>query len=624
MEKTMAEMAPPVMEEMTGGLFPTAVSEEKLQEVYKKSLQKIFGTSKVFLDVASKTKQQTKQTYQDIVQDKMAEHYARGLQSLEQREWGKAVAALSKAIYLCPEKVELYVKRAEAFLQLCDLQSAALNLQKACSIAPPLKEHMELLALTYYLQGQRLFEQNSHLDALEFFTHAAELEPQNRHYHMCSISCLIALGRFTECMRLLNKQLEEEQGNADIYVVRARLYDQLNKATLCYQNVHTALSLDPQHHDALNLRDKMMAKAEEAKDKAVSLAVQGHLQDALKKICCAIENNPLSAKYHIFRGTVYKKLNDFSPAVDDFVRAMQLCNAGGRYRSEDMELYTEAEHQLLLTYNDFAVHCYMKGFYQEGALLLNKALKGDKSRKELYMNRGDCFFQLGELAFALADYQQAFDLDEEDWGIRTRVAELLDELGLQAQHQRQYQQAERHFSEAIKKHPLLPQLYLHRARLRRTVQNITGAQEDAVISVLLSPKSEETAPTIMNFFPGKTLEEIITSKLASSAQDVLGRNLENLPATCKDSIQSTHRQMDGALPRTSRELAVCMTDQQLADMVCKRKKLKTDIQAVLNQQGYLKSRAPRITRPAQPPEEPPDTQAPYHWKTFGLGVTSAR
>ncbi|XP_073495978.1 tetratricopeptide repeat protein 16 [Phyllobates terribilis] len=622
MEVTKAEMDNPVLEGMTGALFPTTVSEEKLEESWNKSLKKIFGSSRVFLDVRSESNQCTKSTYEDIVHEKMMEHYERGLRCLAQKEWERAITAFSKAIYLCPEKTELYAKRAEAFLQICDFQSAALNLKKACSIVSPEKEHIELLALTYFLQGQRLLEQNCHMDALEAFTCAAEVQPRNRQYHMHSISCLAALGRYAECIHLLNKQLEEERGDPDMYATRARLYDQLNKATLCYQDVHTALSLDPQHREALGLRDKMMAKAEDAKDKAVNLAVQGQLQEALKKICFAIENNRLSAEYHIFRGTVYKKLKDFSPAVDDFVRALQLCHTEDSYGGEGKRLYAEAEDQLLLTYNDFAVHCYMKGFYQEGVLLLNQALRGQRNKKELYMNRGDCFFQLGELVFALADYQQAFDLDEEDWGIRTRVAKLLDALGLRAQDQRQYQQAERHFSEAIRKNPLLPQLYLHRARLRRSLQNIMFAQEDALISILLNPKSQEIAPTIMDFFPGKTLDEIINSKLASSAQSSLGRNVENLPVTCKDGNQSTCEHKDGALPGTRRDLAVCITNQQLVEMVGKRRKLKMDILAERNRQGYLKSTAPRVCRPPQ--EETPATGAPYHWKTFGLGLTSTR
>ncbi|XP_069604476.1 tetratricopeptide repeat protein 16 [Ranitomeya imitator] len=624
MGETMAEMDNPVLEGVTSDLFSTAVSEEKLEESRNKSLKKIFGSSRVFLDVHSESNQCIKSTYEDIVYEKMTEHYKRGLRCLAQKDWERAITAFSKAIYLCPEKVELYAKRAEAFLQICDFQSAAVNLKKACSIASPQKEHVELLALTYSLQGQRLLEQNCHMDALEAFTCAAEVQPQNRQYHMHSISCLAALGRYAECIHLLNKQLEEDGGDPDMYAARARLYDQLNKATLCYQDVHTALSMDPQHREALSLRDKMMAKAEEAKDKAVNLAVQGQLQEALKKICFAIENNRLSAEYHIFRGTVYKKLKDFSPAVDDFVRALQLCHTEDGYGGEGKRLYAEAENQLLLAYNDFAVHCYMKGFYQEGVLLLNQALRGQRSKKELYMNRGDCFFQLGELVFALADYQQAFDLDEEDWGSRTRLAKLLDALGLQAQDQRQYQQAERHFSEAIRKHPLLPQLYLHRAKLRRSLHNIMCAREDALISILLNPKSQETAPTMIDFFPGKTLDEIITSKLASSARSSLGRNLENLPTTCKHGTQSTCGHKDGALHGTRRDLAVCMTDHQLVEMVGKRRKLKVDIQAERNRQGYLMSKAPRVCRPPPPQEEASDTGAPYHWKTFGLGLTSSR
>lgn len=85
---------------------------------------------------------------------------------------------------------------------------------------------------------------------------------------------------------------------------------------------------------------------------------------------------------------MYRKLKDFSPAVDDFVRAMQLCITESEPDFQDLQLHKEAETQLILTYNDFAVHCYMKGFYQDGVLLLNKALKGEKNKKELYINRG--------------------------------------------------------------------------------------------------------------------------------------------------------------------------------------------------------------------------------------------
>ncbi|CAH2316229.1 tetratricopeptide repeat 16 isoform X1 [Pelobates cultripes] len=340
-------------------------------------------------------KWQTHQTQRYVIRNRsdrtcqaLVANYENGLKSMCQGQWENAVISFSKAINLDPEKPELYVKRAEAFIQLCDFQSAALNLQKACCTAHPRKEDVELLAFTYYLQGQSLFEQSCFIEALESFTRAAELQPRNAQYHMHSISCLEALGRHAECIRLVNKKLEEEQGNADLYVFRARLYEYLNKTTLSYKDVQTALSLNPHHNEARTLQEKLVANAEKGKAKAVNYAVQGQFQEALSHICFAIDNNPSSAEYHIFRGTVHKGLKDYSAAVDDFVLAMQLCNADDEETDRAMELHSQAEYQLLLTYNDFAVHCYKKGFYQEGVQLLNKALKGEKNRKELYVNRG--------------------------------------------------------------------------------------------------------------------------------------------------------------------------------------------------------------------------------------------
>ncbi|XP_068105621.1 tetratricopeptide repeat protein 16-like [Hyperolius riggenbachi] len=68
--------------------------------------------------------------------------YEKGLLCLSQEEWENAVISFSKAINLCPEK------------------------------------------------GQSLFQQMRHMEALEFFTRASELQPQNRHYRMrrCSFT----------------------------------------------------------------------------------------------------------------------------------------------------------------------------------------------------------------------------------------------------------------------------------------------------------------------------------------------------------------------------------------------------------------------------------------------------
>ncbi len=106
---------------------------------------------------------------------------------------------------------------------------------------------------------------------------------------------------------------------------------------------------------------------------------------------------------------------------------------------ESAPTYIEAQRQLLLTYNDFAVECFTKGFYEEAIILLNKAIKGEKNEKGLYINRGDCFFRQANYQFAIADYQQALELDPMDDAIHSRVAVIHNEYGVQDFQDKNYQ-----------------------------------------------------------------------------------------------------------------------------------------------------------------------------------------
>ncbi|KAL8174693.1 UNVERIFIED_CONTAM: hypothetical protein K2H54_051489 [Gekko kuhli] len=131
-------------------IFPTAVTEEKLQEAREKSLRRIFGTTQTLRRIKSP------------------------------RKWGTLGNILQERV---ERAVELYEQKAEAFLQLCDFQSAALHLRKAYGMTLAKDECLARLAFILYLQGQSLYEQQVYLDALESFTRASELQPQKTLYH---------------------------------------------------------------------------------------------------------------------------------------------------------------------------------------------------------------------------------------------------------------------------------------------------------------------------------------------------------------------------------------------------------------------------------------------------------
>ena len=75
----------------------------------------------------------------------------------------------------------------------------------------------------------------------------------------------------------------------------------LLQTTLCYYDVKDALSLDPDHQEALVLMANLEVKAEELKQQATQLNLVNRHRDALQKISIAIETNPSVPEYHILR-----------------------------------------------------------------------------------------------------------------------------------------------------------------------------------------------------------------------------------------------------------------------------------------------------------------------------------
>ncbi|KAK9392471.1 tetratricopeptide repeat protein 16-like [Crotalus adamanteus] len=497
-------------------LFPTAVTEEKLQESKEKAITRIFGPAKTLLKVKNP---QRAGDFESILKSKIDEHCQEGHLYFSQGEWEKAITCYTKALNLDPNKAELYEKKAEAFLQLCDFQSAAMHLRKVYRVSPK-EEIRERLAFVVFIQGQSLYEQKVYLDALHSFTHACELQPQNTLYRIRSIACLAAMNRFNDCLQMVNEEVELEKNNADLFILRARLFEYFGKASCCFCNIQEALALDPGHVEAQLLLKKMTKEAERSKDLAVSLAIKGNLKGALLKINRAISYNPLDEKYFLFRGTLLRRLKDFSAAIDDYLKAVELCRA-----DEASEVRREAEKQVLLSYNDFAVHCYHKGCYEEAVQLLNKAVKGEKNEFGLYVNRGDCFLKMGQLNFAMADYQQALELRPLDPKLRWRIAWLSNETGMQDFRKKQYLQAETHFSSAVENDPWEVKYYLNRAKTRVFLQEFLGAKEDMISALLLNPSKEEVRTLMGNLFPGESPESLLSSKVGDLTKTILDRKL---------------------------------------------------------------------------------------------------
>lgn len=460
-------------------------------------------------------------TMKGVINGKSEEHFTQGLERTMHGQFEAAIMHFNKATNLQNRSVSFYVEKGETFLQLCDFSSAILNYRYARSLEPHDPHLIDRMAFLYFLQGQCHFDEGQYSRALQSFTKASEMRSSNTTYHMRAIACLAALGQHKECLALLTRIVESQSTvNPELYVMRARLHELFGHASLCYYDLQDALALDPLQPQANKLLDELKERAATSRKTASVLTLEGKLHEAINRTTTAIETNPAASEYHIFRGALYRRLKNFNAAIDDYILAMDKTG-----HIETDPVYLDAQKQLILTYNDFAIYCYQRGYYDEAIVLLNKSIKGEKTEKGLYINRGDCFVKQGDLIFALADYQQALEMDTSSWETKCRVGVVHNELGIISYKDKNYQDALQHFSLAIDHNPKVSQFYVHRARARYMTHSLKGAQQDVLIALLLNPKNDEAVPLASRLFPGRSLSEVLRSKIALDAQSVLKESL---------------------------------------------------------------------------------------------------
>lgn len=209
--------------------------------------------------------------------------------------------------------------------------------------------------------------------------------------------------------------------------------------------------------------DEIQATADGLRNTALILSLSNRVKDALVKINSAIRLNPDQPEYLLQRGILYKRMRDFNSCIEDFLVGLEKI---ALLEVNDEQLVANFRRQILLTYNEFSIVCYEKGFYDEGITLLEKAIRLEKNEKGFYINRGDCFNMKGEKNFALLDYEQAAELDPQDEEIKNRIAKIYYEYGVSKYDEKNYEESTNNFTKCIEYAPGNCKYYISRARTK--------------------------------------------------------------------------------------------------------------------------------------------------------------
>lgn len=134
--------------------------------------------------------------------------------------------------------------------------------------------------------------------------------------------------------------------------------------------------------------NELKEKADRLRNSGVILGLNNRLVDGIVQLTQAIQYDPEKPEYHLQRGVLFKRRKDFNSAIDDFLLGIEKLNKDKELMDQQQLMSNNFQRQVLLTYNDFAMQCFEKGYYDDAIVLLDKAIKIEKNEKGFYANRG--------------------------------------------------------------------------------------------------------------------------------------------------------------------------------------------------------------------------------------------
>ena len=481
---------------------------------------------------------------------KAARLATKGCEAFEAYRHAEAISFLGQAIYLRPNEPSLYGLRAEAHIQMCDLQSGLANLRKALKLAADLEEklsaagkakpdaddagpwaeasealqatmqsaigavsmpsptggaaraaaeaarHAARLARVLDLRAVTLIEDGAHADAAPLLTEALALDESVRALWLHRALARTGLEQYEDALSDLTKCIALDGNDADIHFLRAKLSLLAGSLEGARRAVDTALRLRPHHADALELQKTMSDCADVYTDEATKLILVGSPADAVSNLTHAMALRPDDPSLLMRRGAARRQQGQLLEAARDLEGAIRL--AGGRH--------PECQRLLVLTFNDLGVKLASTRKFSDALGWLHRAVALDETLGPVFLNRGDCHRALGDIDAALTDFERAAVLFVGDakaqWAIQSRIAVVHNERGAQMFNHAAARHAAVEFSRAIECNPRVASFYVNRAQATLELKRYDLAKDDVLAALQINPHDEKAKQLLHSLCPG--------------------------------------------------------------------------------------------------------------------------
>ncbi|KAJ3128232.1 Tetratricopeptide repeat protein 16 [Physocladia obscura] len=407
-----------------------------------------------------------------------------------------AIALFSRAIFLSKNEPILYINRAEAYLLVNDFESAIANLKKAKLLLPRISTEQSVEAAPKNSSAACWrpisVKQNIKLqDADDLFYNPLNFEARDLGIYRASAYLrmaitFIGLGKSDEALELLYKLTEHDPKNADLYILRAKLYSEIGAVDLVAMDLNRVITVakQPTHPELKQLMEYTIWTSIRYKNKASAQILNGQFDLAIFYLNHALELDPTDWITLLKRGVVFSEIGHFDSAIADLTLILEIEE---RDKSRDVEV----KSYIGSVYNKLGVENYLAQNFELALQGLNMALQYTSNEPIIFKNLADCHLAMNNEQQAEKSLTEAFHLDSQDKEIRAKLSNIYFRRGESLIYSGHYPYGLIELSKAIDLTPSVPEYLFERGRVHTLTEQLDLARDDLANALKLNPKHQE-------------------------------------------------------------------------------------------------------------------------------------
>lgn len=267
---------------------------------------------------------------------------------------------------------QVLLERARLYLAYQNINAARQDIDQATKLDSSLAEIHELQGEVHYMLNQTR-------QARDEWEECLRIDPKNSICLMRLSELLIAAQNYDRALKLVNRQLEIDNADAQAYFAKGIIVrDRYQDTALALQYYQNAIDLDQDYYEAIDMM-------------AVTLTAMG---DTLAKFYYdrMLEMRPNDASTYYKLGVYHMNQGEINPALEAYSRAIQI-------NPRDADSY----------YNLAYMHVELQQ-YSKAREYFTKSIQFQERNYKAYYGRGFTFEVVGDIANARKDYQKALEI----------------------------------------------------------------------------------------------------------------------------------------------------------------------------------------------------------------------